>query len=58
MSDGYNDVAEAMLDLIPDGTEILAGLEMGGIPVVTMLPQYSEIACIFVRKKAYSKNQT
>ncbi|MFT5013090.1 MAG: orotate phosphoribosyltransferase [Patiriisocius sp.] len=32
-----SDIAEAMVELIPDGTEILAGLEMGGIPVVTMV---------------------
>jgi orotate phosphoribosyltransferase len=38
--------------LIPAGTEILAGLEMGGIPVVTMLSHYSGLPAVFVRKKA------
>lgn len=47
-----SDIAEAMVDLIPEGTEILAGLEMGGIPVVTMLSHYSGIPCVFVRKEA------
>jgi orotate phosphoribosyltransferase len=46
------DIAEAMLPLIPEETEILAGLEMGGIPVVTMLSQLSGLPCIFVRKTA------
>tara|TARA_R110002073_G_scaffold25714_2_gene84891 strand:- start:10330 stop:10845 length:516 start_codon:yes stop_codon:yes gene_type:complete len=46
------DIAKAMVDLIPPGTEILAGLEMGGIPVVTMLSHYSGLPCIFVRKQA------
>ena len=31
------DVAEAMATLVPEGIEVLAGLEMGGIPVVTAL---------------------
>ncbi len=49
------DIARAMKPMIPTGTELLAGLEMGGIPVVTMLSQLSGIPCLFVRKqeKAY-----
>src|SRR5690606_31948350 len=38
--------------LIPVGTEILAGLEMGGIPVATALSLETGIPCVFVRKKA------
>jgi len=45
-------VAEQMTFLIPKGIEVLAGLEMGGIPVVTMLSQVSGIPALFVRKKA------
>lgn len=45
-------IAAAMQSLIPPGTEILAGLEMGGIPVVTMLSQISGLPARFVRKKA------
>jgi orotate phosphoribosyltransferase len=41
-----------MKELIPSNTEVLAGLEMGGIPVVTALSIKSEIPCAFVRKKA------
>mgnify|MGYP001053842440 FL=1 len=45
-------IAYAMLPIIPSGTDVLAGLEMGGIPVVTMLSQVSGIPAAFVRKKA------
>ena len=45
-------IAEQMSTLIPEGTEALAGLEMGGIPVVTMLSQVSGLPALFVRKKA------
>ena len=45
-------IAQSMVPLIPHGTDVLAGLEMGGIPVVTMLSQASGIPAAFVRKKA------
>lgn len=45
------DIAERMADLIPAGTEVLAGLEMGGIPVVTMLSQVTGIPAAFIRKE-------
>lgn len=45
-------IAEQMNKLIPEDIEGLAGLEMGGIPVVTMLSQVSGIPALFVRKKA------
>jgi orotate phosphoribosyltransferase len=38
--------------LIPAGTQVLAGLEMGGIPVVTALGQRTGLPCAFVRKEA------
>ena len=38
--------------LIPEGTEILAGLEMGGIPIATILSAQTNIPVVFVRKKA------
>jgi len=41
-----------MAKLIPTGTDILAGLEMGGIPVVTVLSQVTGIPCAFLRKEA------
>lgn len=46
------DIARAMVALIPPGTEVLAGLEMGGIPIATVLSQVSGIPAAFVRKEA------
>lgn len=45
------DIAKRMADLIPAGTEVLAGLELGGIPVVTMLSQVTGIPASFIRKE-------
>jgi orotate phosphoribosyltransferase len=41
-----------MAGLIPEGTEIIAGLEMGGIPIATTLSLQTGIMAAFVRKKA------
>lgn len=48
-------IAQAMAPLVPQGTQVLAGLEMGGIPVVTMLSQVTGLPAAFIRKepKAY-----
>ncbi len=46
------EIAEQMKKLIPAGTEILAALEMGGIPVGTALSLATGIPCVFVRKTA------
>ncbi|MEM8766125.1 MAG: phosphoribosyltransferase family protein [Pseudomonadota bacterium] len=45
-------IGEAMLPLIPNGTTVLAGLELGGIPLVTMLGQLTGLPTAFVRKAA------
>jgi orotate phosphoribosyltransferase len=45
------DIATEMAQLVPPGTEVLAGLEMGGIPVVTMLSQVTGLPAAFMRKK-------
>lgn len=45
-------VAEAMAPMIPEGTELLAGLEMGGIAVATALSLHTGIPAVFVRKTA------
>jgi len=45
-------VAEELVALIPEGIEVLAGLEMGGIPIATALSLKSNIPAAFVRKKA------
>ena len=46
------EIAKQMAPLIPAGTEILAGLEMGGIPIATAISLETGIPCVFVRKKA------
>ena len=45
-------LAEEMVALVPDETELLAGLEVGGIPVVTALSAATGIPAVFVRKVA------
>lgn len=45
-------IAAAMVPLIPAGTQVLAGLELGGIPVVTALGRHTGLPCAFVRKEA------
>ncbi|HUR49770.1 MAG TPA: orotate phosphoribosyltransferase [Acidimicrobiales bacterium] len=44
-------IASEMAKLVPEGTEVLAGLEMGGIPVVTALSRETGIPAAFVRKE-------
>lgn len=45
---------ELMATLVPDKTEVLCGLEMGGIPVVTILSQITGIPAAFIRKEPKS----
>lgn len=45
-------IAEQMLPMIPDGTDMLAGLEMGGLAIATALSLASGLPVVFVRKKA------
>lgn len=47
-----DEVAAGMAGLVPEGTEVLAGLEMGGIAVVTALGRQVGLPCAFVRKSA------
>ena len=47
-----SEVVEHLKPLIPKDTEILAGLEMGGIPLSTALSLKSQIPARFVRKQA------
>jgi orotate phosphoribosyltransferase len=46
------EVADAAVDLIPPGTEVLAGLELGGVPVATALALATGLPAAFVRKEA------
>lgn len=43
-------IAASLSSLIPDGTEVLAGLEMGGLPIVTELSRLSGLPAAFIRK--------
>ena len=45
-------LAAEMASLVPDQTEVLAGLAMGGIPVVTALSAVTGIPAVFMRKVA------
>ncbi len=45
-------VATAMVELLPSDTELLGGLEMGGIPIVTVMSLRTGLPALFVRKKA------
>ncbi len=46
------EITKAMQELIPNNIDMLAGLELGGIPLVTMLSQTTGLPSLFVRKKA------
>ena len=46
------EIAQQLVKLIPPTTEILAALEMGGIPIGTALSLASGLPCVFVRKEA------
>ena len=45
-------VAGDLAKLIPTETEVLAGLEMGGIPIATALSLELGMDCAFIRKEA------
>jgi orotate phosphoribosyltransferase len=45
-------VAEAMQPLLPPETELLGGLELGGVPLATVISSLTGIPVVFVRKKA------
>jgi len=45
-------VAHHMARLVPDGTDRIAGIELGGIPMCTALSLETDIPCMFIRKKA------
>ncbi|MBV9830027.1 MAG: orotate phosphoribosyltransferase [Marmoricola sp.] len=45
-------VVDQMVPLVPDGTELLGGLELGGVPIATVLSARTSLPALFVRKKA------
>lgn len=52
-------IAEAIVPLLPTDTEALAGLELGGVPIATMVSSLTGLPALFVRKepKAYGTKQ-
>lgn len=46
------EIAKAMSWLMPENVEAVAGLQMGGIPIATMLSQETGLQQVFVRKEA------
>lgn len=46
------DIAEALAPMVGDGVDALAGLELGGVPLATMLSQVTGLPTRFVRKQA------
>jgi orotate phosphoribosyltransferase len=45
-------VVARMVPMVPSGTDLLGGLELGGIPLVTLLSQETGLPALFVRKAA------
>ncbi|MFE6501768.1 orotate phosphoribosyltransferase [Kitasatospora sp. NPDC057738] len=48
------DTATAMADLVPDGAQVLAGIELGGVPLVVALSAATGLPAVFVRRKPKS----
>jgi orotate phosphoribosyltransferase len=46
------EIAAALVPLVPSGVDGLAGLELGGVPIATMLSQVTGLPAYFVRKEA------
>ena len=53
------DVAKALAVLLPPTADVVAGLELGGIPLATMVSQVTGLPAVFVRKepKTYGTRQ-
>jgi len=46
------EVAVQLAERLPETCDVLAGLEMGGIPIATLLSQITGLPTLFIRKKA------
>jgi orotate phosphoribosyltransferase len=46
------EIAEAMVAMLPSGVEVLAGLELGGVPLAVVAAQVCGLPVVFVRKSA------
>ncbi len=47
-----SDIAMALAPIVPNSVDALAGLELGGVPVATMLSQVTGLPARYVRKAA------
>lgn len=47
-----NEIAQEMSHFVPGNVDALAGLELGGIPIATLLSQITGLPALFVRKEA------
>lgn len=45
-------VVAQMVELVPPGTDLLGGLELGGVPIATLLSARTGLPALFVRKRA------
>jgi orotate phosphoribosyltransferase len=46
------EIAQALVRLLPDRVDAVAGLELGGVPLATAVSQISGLSTLFVRKQA------
>ncbi|MFN8365821.1 MAG: orotate phosphoribosyltransferase [Candidatus Kapaibacterium sp.] len=46
------EIAKQLSELLPNDVEVLAGLELGGVPIATAVSLHTGIVAAFVRKKA------
>lgn len=46
------EIATAMAAMLPKGVQALAGLELGGVPLASVISQASGLPALFVRKQA------
>lgn len=45
-------VADAIVPLLPEDTEVLGGLELGGVPIATAVSARTGLPALFIRKQA------
>jgi orotate phosphoribosyltransferase len=45
-------VVDAMVPLLPQQTELIGGLELGGVPLAAVLGQVTGLPTVFIRKEA------
>lgn len=50
--DLLNQITDHFIPFIPSQTQLLGGLELGGIPLASVLSVKTKIPCVFIRKKA------